>query len=112
MAVDEHSTMGEVDRRKRRAAAVAALPRVFDLVVANDPGRTQDRIGSYYSGKDFVAMTRVSRPDLLSAAELLRRIRSFGRIDIEIDGTVWPVTRMRTGRPGRPLRSRRLTACG
>ncbi len=48
-------------------------------------------------------MTRVSRPDLLSAAELLRRIRSFGRIDMEIDGTVWPVTRMRTGRPGRPL---------
>ena len=101
VTVDEHSTLADVDRRKR-LAAVATLPQVLDLVVAHDPGRAQDRPGSYHSGKELAAMTRVAQPELLTADDLLRRIRAFGRIDLEIDGTVWPVTRMRAGRPGRP----------
>ncbi len=103
VTVDERSTLADVDRRKAHVA-VAALPDVFDLVAASSPGRAQDRPGSYCSGKDLTALSLVARPDLLSADELLRRIRAFGRIGLEFDGAVWPVTRMRSGRPGRPDR--------
>ena len=102
IAIDDHSVFADVARRKA-AAAVAALPKVLDLIAANDPGQPQTDLGSYYSGHDLYAITRVTRPDLLTATELRRRIRAFGTVQLAIGGTDWPATRVRTGRPGRRL---------
>ena len=108
VAVDEHSTMGDVDRRKRQAT-VAALPRVFDLVAANDPGarRTarQLQLGKGLRRHDPCH----ARPARCGRA--VQPIHAFGPDRPGDRRRVWPVTRVRTGPPGPPRsRSRRLTA--
>jgi hypothetical protein len=100
VAVDEGSTFADVDRRKWRAA-VAAVPRMLDLVAARDAGRPQTGPDSYFSRRDYLAATHVHEPELLTTAELRLRIRAFGAVHVEIAGATWPVTRIRTGRPGR-----------
>lgn len=99
--IDERSVLAEVERRKAEAA-VAALPRALDLIAAVDPGCAQVGAGSYTSERDYRALTRVARPDLLTAEELRRRIRAFGALRLTIDGVEWRVTRLRPGQPHRP----------
>lgn len=99
---DPRAGLAEVVRLKARAAA-AALPRVLDLVAAGDSGRPQAGEPGYHSGAEGREMRRVDDPGRLTAGEMLRRVRAFGLIEITIDGTPQPVTRLRRATPGARL---------
>jgi methionyl-tRNA formyltransferase len=100
--IDEQSTLDEVVDRKSLLAA-AAMPRVLERVDAGDPGRPQVGKGSYFSVPDWTAMTHLAHPGNATRAEILRRIRAFGVVHLEIDGACHPVTRLRPARRGDSL---------
>ena len=88
--------------RKLADAAVASLPAVLERVLANDPGRPQEGTGSYFSGRDAATIRRVDRPEEVTEEEFHRRLRAFRKVSICIDGTHYPVTRLRrAARAGR-----------
>lgn len=102
IAIDEHATLDETVRQKA-CLAVAALPRVLDLIDANAPGRPQAGPQSYFSDQDSRAIYRIAHPEELTADELHRRMRAFGTLLITIEGTTYPVTRLARAPAGRAL---------
>lgn len=85
----------------RMAVAVAvALPETLELVRSNAPGEPQQGEPSYYSLRDAHDLFVVMHPHEIAYDELRRRIWAFGRVRINIDGTLMTVTRLRPAREG------------
>lgn len=80
--------------RSRWARDVWRRVRRIGVAVANGGGPAE------MIGRSRIDLTQVRRPELLTTAELCRRIRAFGAVDLEIAGATWPVTRVRPGRSG------------
>jgi methionyl-tRNA formyltransferase len=95
-------TGAELGRRKL-AMASEALPRLFEKIAAKEPGRSPIGTGRYYSVHDWSALIHVDHPEDLTAAQLSRRIRAFGAVQLRIDGAVYPVTRLRAASGGHGL---------
>ena len=92
-------SFAQVDRAKA-TAAVRALPDAVDAIVARAPGRPQVGPAGYYSARDLGEVAAVPEPGVVTAEDLARRVRAFGVVRLTLDGTVWPVTRIRPGRRG------------
>jgi folate-dependent phosphoribosylglycinamide formyltransferase PurN len=90
-------------KQRKLAAAVAALPDALRMIAGGAPGRTQVGAGEYHSRRAIASLLHVARPEEIESAELARRLRSFGIVDLTIDGLELPVTRLRPSRPGRRL---------
>ena len=101
------STAAHVEHRKLEKA-VASLPRVIDAIFANEPGKTIDGLARPFRIHDWEALIRVDRPDLVTAAQLRRRVRAFGVIHLTIDGIEHAATRLRIATPGQARSFRTL----
>jgi hypothetical protein len=102
-------TAAEVGRRKL-ALAVAAVPRMLDRVAAHDPGRASPGLGPLYTTADWMAWTGIDRPEDVTEAQLRQRLRAFGKVRLNIGGSVHSVTRVRPA--GRGARLSFCTADG
>lgn len=97
--LDATSTLDRVNRLKSRIAADALHP-VLVRVAGGDPGRPQADGGRYFSVHDWHAWTHLSRPENVTRAQILRRLRAFGVLHLTVDGESWPVSRLRDAQRG------------
>jgi methionyl-tRNA formyltransferase len=81
--IDETVHLDQVVQHKSTAAA-KTIPRLLERLAAGDPGRPQERAGSFYSAHDWMAMVNLSRPENATRKEILRRIRAFGLVNLAI----------------------------
>ena len=80
---------GTVDLDLEKAiTATNYIPQVLRMVVGGDPGVPQKDKGKYFAKADYLAVTRIPDPSSLSIAELIRRLRAFGGLQIRI-GDRW-----------------------
>lgn len=100
--VDDIMSLDEVIRRKT-AAAVEQLPKVFELILARDPGRPQEGPSCYHSVRDVQSVRYIDDPRRETAAELNRVVRAFGTAFLNIEGVHYPVTRLRSAASGQRL---------
>jgi methionyl-tRNA formyltransferase len=100
--IDGDNPRTRVYRAKVQAAA-AAIPEVIDMILRNEPGTPQTGERSYYSQADFNALVQVERPQELTIAELLRRLRAFGAIKVQINGATEHVTAIAPSEPDAPF---------
>jgi methionyl-tRNA formyltransferase len=87
-------------RRRKIAAAVAALPHALERLVAADAGTPQTGPARYYSSSEAAALSRLGHPELFTVREIEARVRAFGTVRITIGGRDYPVTRLRPARRG------------
>lgn len=88
VAVAPDDNAGELEVRKARAAA-DCLPELLKAMLDDDGGREQVGEASYFSGADWRGLTRVARPELLTADEWQRRMRAFSKVETRLaDGWV------------------------
>ena len=80
---------------EKAVVAARSIPRLLDNIVRGDPGVPQEGDARYFSGKDVLAVTRISSPSLLSSVELARRLRAFGSLELRIAGRWQRVTGVR-----------------
>jgi len=85
------------------AASVSEIPKVIDMIEANDPGRSQSGKGSYFSQADYNALVEIDEPQEFTVAELQRRLRAFGTIKVLIDGKTEHITGVRPSKQGAPF---------
>jgi len=102
VSIDGDSHLRAVSHDKSRLA-VAALPRLLELLAGGDPGRPQCGKGSYFSAHDWMALTHLAHPANATRGQILLRIRAFGVVHLTIEGHSYPVTRLRSSRPGERL---------
>jgi methionyl-tRNA formyltransferase len=93
LQVPAGATVGELERRKARAAA-AKLGELLDLMVARSPGTPQSGAASYYSRRAYRAMIAVDSPGEFTLTELQRRLRAFQVLRLRLGGDVWEVSRL------------------
>jgi len=98
--VDPDSNIYDLELEKAIVAA-RLIPHLLDAIVRGDPGVPQEGAARYFSGRDVLAVTRISSPSLLSSVELARRLRAFGSLELRIAGKWHRVTRVREVRNGR-----------
>jgi methionyl-tRNA formyltransferase len=79
----------DVEYAKTRLAA-SHLRAVADAIAANDPGAPQAQPAMYNKVSDIARLRRIDEPASVSAAEVLRRIRAFGPIEVRLgDELLW-----------------------
>lgn len=73
-------------------AACKRIPELIEMIVGGSDGEPQVTQGSYYSLRDFEAITTLSNPAEFTAEELLRRLQAFEILTVNIGGKSLPVT--------------------
>jgi|GEM_PF-723311 len=89
--VNPDSNIYDLELEKAIVAA-RSIPHLLDAIVRGDPGVPQEGNARYFSGKDVLAVTRISSPSLLSSVELAKRLRAFGSLELRIAGKWQRVT--------------------
>ena len=89
ISIEPNASVFDIERAKTRLAALR-LPAVLDAMLANDPGVPQREARKYNRVRDIASLKKIEEPTSLSAAELLRRVRAFGPVQVRIaDEFVW-----------------------
>ena len=78
----------------RRQQARRQLDELFDRLAAGDGEIEQSDSGSSFS-RELRAIRTVEQPQALDEAELHRRVRSFGSVDLSLRGATWHTTALR-----------------
>ncbi len=101
--VQPDATVATVEEAKTRVAA-RSMDAALDLLVEGHPGAPQEGESSTFTRADMTAVRDVGDPSRLTWNELLRRLRAFELIDLELDGRRWEVSTLRraVGRPRHP----------
>lgn len=84
------------------------IPRLLEMLINRVGGKVQTGEGSYFSGKNFLEISKIEDPSAHSSVELLKRVRAFGLLLMNINGTWHEVTKLVT-MPA-PLKTRRKFA--
>jgi methionyl-tRNA formyltransferase len=71
------------------------LDGLFDRLAAMDCLIEQSESGSYFSRAELRAIRRVEHPEAHAEAELHRRVRSFGSIELSLNGASYEATALR-----------------
>jgi methionyl-tRNA formyltransferase len=71
------------------------LNGLFDTLAATDASIEQTGPGSTFSRADLRAIRAIAEPQALAEAELHRRLRSFGSIELRLQGATWTTTALR-----------------
>ncbi|MFZ0428554.1 MAG: formyltransferase family protein [Acidobacteriota bacterium] len=93
LPVREGATPRRLDFEKAVRAA-ERLPEIFDLVMGGYAGESQAETPQYFNRAAFEKIIAVDRPSELSSEELFRRLRAFEELRLNLNGTVYPVTRL------------------
>lgn len=100
LPVEPGESAARLDRRKAQEAA-RRLPEILQRALDGDPGEPQEEGGSYFDRAACRAIARVDDPSALSAAELERRLRAFGSLELTLGGRRFRVDALRrVPRPG------------
>ena len=83
------------------------IPRVLEMLVNRETGKVQTGESSYFSKKDFLEISKIENPSAHSSVELLKRLRAFGLLVMNLNGTWHDVTKLVT-RASRPTTRRKL----
>jgi len=83
----------DLDLLKARQAA-EVVPDTLEMILERDPGTPQIGQGSYYSKKDKLNIQKIPDPSEISSEELIRRLRAFGDLLVQIDGNWCTVTKL------------------
>jgi methionyl-tRNA formyltransferase len=84
------------------------IPHLLELLINRARGKTQAGESSYFSEKDFLEIRKIDDSSAHSSVELLRRLRAFGLLIMNINGTWHEVTKLVT--IPAPLNTRRKLA--
>jgi len=74
--------------------AVNDIPRLIEILINREPGQAQVNESNYFSEKDFQNIKRIDDPSKHSSFELMRRLRAFGSLIINIGGKWYDVTKL------------------
>lgn len=74
--------------------AINYIPRLIEMLINREPGQAQVSESNYFSEKDFQKMKRIDDPSKYSSFELMRRLRAFGLLIINIGGKKYDVTKL------------------
>lgn len=80
---------------KKANTAAARMPLLLEKIAHGDSGAPQCGEAGYFSKKDYLAVTRIHDPTLLSSVELMRRLQAFGGLWIRLNTTWHSVTKMK-----------------
>jgi methionyl-tRNA formyltransferase len=103
--VAPHEDSAQVEFAKTQQAR-RALNGLFDRLAATDGEVEQSGSGSSFSRAELRAIREVEEPQALTEAELRRRVRSFGAVELRLRGATWETTALRRlgqRADGRPL---------
>jgi methionyl-tRNA formyltransferase len=92
--VGAHEDCVQVEFAKTQQAR-SQLDELFGRLAAGDGEIEQSDSGSSFSRADLRAIRAVEQPQALAEAELHRRVRSFGSIDLCLSGATWNTTALR-----------------
>jgi methionyl-tRNA formyltransferase len=85
--VNSSQQMLKLEEQKAITAA-KYFPDVLEMVLNREPGIEQSGKGSYFSKETNLAKTKISDPSILSSVELMRRLRAFESLQLQI-GNIW-----------------------
>jgi methionyl-tRNA formyltransferase len=71
------------------------LDDLFDRLAAGNGDVEQSESGSSFSRAELRAIRTVEQPQALAEADLHRRVRSFGSVDLSLHGATWHTTALR-----------------
>jgi len=93
LPVPPEARLDEVEATKT-AAAAARLGELLELMVSRVAGTPQSGTPSYFGRRAYRAMIRIETPETETFAELQRRLRAFGVLDVRVAGELYEVTRL------------------
>lgn len=75
--------------------ALRCLPRLFDALLATDPGLPQVGERSYFGAKAMRQLQTIADPATVSFDELARRLHAFDLVNVQLGSQIYPVTKLR-----------------
>lgn len=89
---DDHLSDLEIEKATQ---AAGYIPRILQMVSEGGDGESQKGAGSYHSWKDCLSISAIADPSSLSKMELMKRLKSFEKLDIQFSGRWYEVTGIR-----------------
>lgn len=85
---------------EKATKAVDYIPQILQMVSEGANGQPQKGAESYHSWKNCQAMSAIADPSSLSKMELMKRLKSFEKLEIQFSGRWYEVTGIREVRKG------------
>ncbi|MCI0453853.1 MAG: hypothetical protein L0Y68_02515 [Candidatus Dadabacteria bacterium] len=76
--------------------ATKYIPQLLNMLINNDPGKPQEGESQYFSQMDGLEIRKIADPSEHSSTELVRRLKAFDYLDINIDGNWHKITKLET----------------
>jgi methionyl-tRNA formyltransferase len=72
--------------------AADKLEELFEKIVRREEGIPQSKINSYFGKKELEQIILIESPENLTTEEILKRLKAFEILKININGKIYPVT--------------------
>lgn len=79
---------------KKAVQASKNIPGLLEIIMKREPGQVQAGSGNYFSKKDSRTITIIDAPSQYSHDELTNRLRAFGTLLMNINGTWYDITKL------------------